>query len=170
MFWYPGEILYNLTRSPRALPGSAFHKSLELDRAMLAGEVNRSLAHTLVASKGGALPHAPAGITAEQIRLSRRIAQGGFSGVMSADAGEDALQLQQAILRIALNLRRFDCGGIGRWWRVSSPSVAARIIDEQTMRARLTARGIPERLYIQIGDDEAVVNARPGATLVPVGR
>src|SRR5579859_384094 len=97
-------------RCPRTLPGRAFHKALVLDRAMLAREVNGSLARTLVAAKVGALPHTPAGITAQQIRVACRIAQGGFACVMSADAGEDALQLQQAVLRIVLNLRRIDCG------------------------------------------------------------
>src|SRR6266568_4921483 len=34
------QILQNFLRSPLALPGSAFHKALELDRAMFAREVN----------------------------------------------------------------------------------------------------------------------------------
>src|SRR5690349_15781786 len=98
---------------------------------MLAREVNRSLAHSLVTAKRGALPYAPAGVTTQKMGVACGIAQGGFAGIMSADTGEDALQLQQAVSRIALNLRRVGCGGIGRRWRVSSPSVAARIIDEQ---------------------------------------
>src|SRR5579859_1169990 len=138
-------------RCPRTLPGRAFHKALILFRSMLAREVNGSLARALVAAKVGALAHTPAGITAQKMRVACRIAQGGFAGVMSADAREDTFQLQQEVLRIVLNLRRIGCGGIGCRGRVSSPSVAACIINEQTMRAGLAGGGVPERLYIQVG-------------------
>src|SRR5258708_6860325 len=125
------HILHNLPSSPRALSGCAFHKPLELDRAMFARKVNGSLAHALVAAKVGVLPHAPAGVAAQKIRVAGGIAQGRLAGVMSADAWEDRFQLLQAVAGIALNVRRVIRRGIGRRGRICSSSVSARIIDKQ---------------------------------------
>ena len=54
--------LHSLLSGTRALPGSAFHKALELDRAMLAREVDWPLARTLVAAEVSVLPDTPAGV------------------------------------------------------------------------------------------------------------
>src|ERR1700680_404460 len=108
------HILYNLPRGPRSLSGCAFHKALELDRAMFAREVNGSLAHTFVAAEVGVLPDTPAGVAAQKIGVARGVAQRGPAGVMSTDAGEDTLQLLQAVVSIVLDVRRVDSGGIGR--------------------------------------------------------
>jgi hypothetical protein len=107
MFRYPAHILRNLTRCSHTLPCSAFHKALELDRAMFAREVNRSLAHALVAAEMCALSHLPARVTAEKIGVARGVAQGDPASVMSADTWEDTLQLQQAVSRITLDVRGF---------------------------------------------------------------
>src|SRR5438270_13773410 len=61
------QILHNFVCGPLALPGCAFHKALELDRAMFAREVDGSLAHALVAAEVGALSHPPAGVAAQKI-------------------------------------------------------------------------------------------------------
>ncbi len=100
------HILHNLPSGPRALSGCAFHKALELDRAMFARKVNGSLAHALVAAEVGVLPHAPAGVAAEKIRVTGGVAQRRLAGVMSADAREDILQLLQAVAGIALKSPR----------------------------------------------------------------
>src|SRR5712692_7588525 len=123
------QILQNFLRSPLALPGSAFHKALELDRAMFAREVNGSLARALVAAEVGILPDAPARVTAQKIGVARGVAQRGSAGVVGADTREDTLQLQQAVLGIALDVRGVIDSGIGRRWRISGSSLPARIID-----------------------------------------
>src|SRR5260370_8653026 len=64
------QILQNFLRSPLALPGSAFHKALELDRAMFARAVNGSLARALVAAEVGILPDPPARVPAPKIRVA----------------------------------------------------------------------------------------------------
>src|SRR6266568_289273 len=94
------QILQNFLRSPLALPGSAFHKALELDRAMFAREVNGSLAHALVAAEVGVLPDAPARVTAQKIRVAGGVAQRSPAGIVGADAREDTLQLLQAVVSV----------------------------------------------------------------------
>src|SRR5216684_7300482 len=126
------QILHNFPSSPRALPGSAFHKALELDRAMFARKVDRPLAHALVAAEVSVLPDTPAGVAAQKIRVAGGVAQRGPAGIVGADTREDTLQLLQAVLGIALDVRGVISSGIGRRWRISGPSLSARIIDEQT--------------------------------------
>src|ERR1700730_15925216 len=75
------QILHNLASGTRALPGSAFHKALELDRAMLARERDRPLARALVAAEVRVLPDTPAGVTAPKIGIARGIAQRGSAGI-----------------------------------------------------------------------------------------
>src|SRR5216683_7126753 len=77
-----GPLPQNLMRCPRALSGCAFHKALELDRAMFAREVNGSLAHALVAAEVSILPHAPAGVTAQKIGVAGRVAQRRPAGIV----------------------------------------------------------------------------------------
>src|SRR5260370_2624834 len=125
------QILHNLPSGTRALPGSAFHKALELDRAMFAREVDRPLARALVAAEVGVLSHTPAGVTAPKIGVAGGVAQRRLANVMSADAREHTLQLLQAVLRIALDARGVISSGIGRRWRISGSFMSARIIDEQ---------------------------------------
>src|SRR5258708_7579695 len=128
---------------------------------MFACEVNGSLAHALVAAESGVLSHLPAGVAAEKIGIARGVAQRG-------PAGEDVLQLLEAVASIALNDRRITDGGIGRWWCISGPSLPARIINKQSACACLTGGSVPERLNSQVRDDETVVSAGPRAILVPV--
>src|SRR5579864_9788938 len=103
---------------------------------MLAREVYRSLLCALVAAKVGVLTDAPAGVAAEQVGIARRVAQRCPAGVVRADAGENALQLLQAALRISLDV--LGVGGIWRCRREGRPSVPARIIDKQAVRTCLT--------------------------------
>src|SRR5260370_21008640 len=126
------QILHNLPSGTRALPGSAFHKALELNRAMFAREGDRPLAHALVAAEVSTLPDTPAGVAAQKIRVAGGVAQRGPAGIVGADTREDTLQLLQAGLVIALDFRGGISSGIGRRWRISGPSLPARIIDEQT--------------------------------------
>jgi hypothetical protein len=58
------HILHNLPSGTSTLPGCAFHKALELDRAMFAREVDRPLARSLVATEVSILPDPPARVTA----------------------------------------------------------------------------------------------------------
>lgn len=136
---------------------------------MFAREVDRPLACALVAGEVRVLPDTPAGVTAPQIGVAGGVAQGGPAGVVGADAGEDTLQLLQAVASIVLDVRRVDGRGIGRRGRVSGPSLPAGIIDEQPAGACLTTGSVPERLNIQVRNDEAVVSAGPGTIRVPVG-
>src|SRR5258708_10217133 len=126
------QILQNFPPSTLALPGSAFHKALELDRAMFAREVNGPLAHSLVAAEVGILPDAPARVTAQKIGVAGGVAQRRPAGIVGADTREDTLQLLQAVLGIALDVGGVISSGIGRRWRISGSSMSARIIDEQT--------------------------------------
>lgn len=162
-----------LPRGTRALLGRAFHKALELDGAMFAGEVDWPLARALVATKEGVLPNEPAGIAAKQVGIACRVTQRCLACIMGADAGENALELLQAALCVLLD-RCGDGGvsraGIWRRWPIRGAAVPARIIDEHPALALLTERGVPERLDIQVGNDESVVIARPGAVLIPVAR
>src|SRR5260370_35157053 len=79
------QILQNFLRSPLALPGSAFHKALELDRAMFAREVNGPLARALVAAEVGILPDAPARVTAQRIGRAGGEAQRPLARIARAD-------------------------------------------------------------------------------------
>src|SRR5947209_18370395 len=97
---------------------------------MLAREVYRPLAHTLVAAKEGVLPGAPACVAAEQIGVARRVAQGRSAGVMRADAGKDPLQLLQAALRVLLHTGGIGASRIRRRRPVGRAPVSACIIDE----------------------------------------
>src|SRR6266851_4457590 len=126
------QILHILPSGTRALPGCAFHKALELDRAMFAREVDRPLARALVAAEVRVLPDAPARVTAQKIGVAGGVAQCGPAGIVGADTREDTLQLLQAVLGIALDVGRVVGSGIGRRWRISGSSMSARIIDEQT--------------------------------------
>src|SRR5260370_21795616 len=126
------QILHNFPSGTRALPCCAFHKALELNRAMFAREGDRPLAHALVAAEVGALPHAPAGVAAEKIRVAGGVAQRGPAGIVGADTREDTLQLLQAVLGIALDVRRVIRRGICRRWPINGSSLSARIIDEQS--------------------------------------
>src|SRR5579864_7415265 len=97
---------------------------------MFAREGDRPLAHALVAAEVGALPHAPAGVAAQKIGVAGGVAQRRLADIVSADTREHTLQLLQAVLRIVLDVRRVGSRGIGRRWRISGPSLPARIIDE----------------------------------------
>src|SRR6266516_1152659 len=124
-------ILHNLPSRPCALSGRAFHKALELDRAMFARKMNGSLAHALVATKVGILSNTPAGVTAQKKRVAGGIAQRRLAGIVGADAREDRLQLLEAVLGILLKVWGVIRRGIGRRWRICSSSLSARIIDQQ---------------------------------------
>src|SRR5258707_7630238 len=108
------QILHNLPSGTRALPGSAFHKALELDRAMFAREIDRPLACALVAAEVSVLPDTPAGVAAQKIGVAGGVAQCRLADIVGADTREDTLQLLQAVLRIALDGRRVGSRGIGR--------------------------------------------------------
>src|SRR5579864_9157924 len=64
---------------------------------MFARKVNGSLAHALVAAKVGVLPHAPAGVAAQKIRVAGGVAQRRLAGIVGADAREDRLQLLKVL-------------------------------------------------------------------------
>src|SRR6266853_1158900 len=125
------HILHDLPSSPRTLSGCAFHKALELDRAMFARKVNGSLAHSFIATEVGILSNTPAGVTAKKKRVAGGIAQRRLAGIMGADAREDRLQLLEAVLGILLEVWGVISRGVGRRWRICGSSVSARIIDKQ---------------------------------------
>src|SRR5207245_4735910 len=106
-------ILHNLLSGTRALPGCAFHKALELDRAMFAREVDRPLAGALVAAEVSVLPDTPARVTAQKIGVAGGVAQRGPASVVGADTRQDTLQLMQAVLSIAPDVRGIISSGIG---------------------------------------------------------
>src|SRR5579885_1370588 len=87
---------------------------------------------------------------------------------MGADTGENALQLLQTVLSIKLDGRGVSSCGKSGWWCVSSPSVPACIVNEQAACASLIKRCVPERLNIQVCDDEAAMRMGPGAIFKPV--
>src|SRR5215471_13527105 len=64
------QILHNLLSGTGALPGSAFHKALELDRAMFAREVDPPLTHALVTTEMSVLPDTPARVATQKIGVS----------------------------------------------------------------------------------------------------
>ena len=109
-----GHLPHNLESRQRALPGRAFHIALELERAMFARKVNGSLAHALVAGETGILAYPPAGVAAQQIGVAGGIAERRLAGIVGADAGEDRLQLLQAVLDVLLELWEVIRRGIGR--------------------------------------------------------
>ncbi len=88
---------------------------------MFARKVNRSLAHALVAAEAGILSHPPAGVTAQQKRVAGGVAQGRSARIVGADAGEDRLQLLEAVLGILLEVWEVSSRGIGRRWRIVPP-------------------------------------------------
>src|SRR5215467_285800 len=162
------HLLHNLPGRSRSLSGSAFHKALELDRAMFAREVNGPLPHALVSSEAGILPYTPARVTAQKVSVAGRIAQRHLACIVGADARKDKLQLLQAVLGILLQIWEVRIRRIGRRWRICSSSVSACIVDQQPIWAGLTTGSVPERLNIQVRDDKAIVRVRPGAILVPI--
>src|SRR5260370_35435574 len=89
------HILHNLPSGTRALPGCAFHKALELDRAMFAREGDRPLAHALVAAEASVLPDTPARETAQRLGVGGGVAQRGLAGIGVPDPSEDTPQLLQ---------------------------------------------------------------------------
>src|SRR6266699_6737121 len=95
-------ILQNLLCHMSPLSCRSLHKALRLNGTMLAREMNRPLAHSLIASEERILSYAPARIAPSQKRVSGRIAQGCNPRVVSADAGKDLLQTLKTVLRIAL--------------------------------------------------------------------
>src|SRR5260370_42238732 len=76
------QILHNLPSGTCALPGCAFHKALELDRAMFAREGDRPLAHAFVAAKVRELPDTPARVTTPKIKVARVVAQISPAGIV----------------------------------------------------------------------------------------
>src|SRR5260370_26665676 len=99
---------------------------------MVGREGDWSVARALVAAEVSSFPDTQARVTAPEIGVVGGVAQRRLANVMSADAGEDRLQLLQAVLRIALDVRRVISSGIGRQWRISGSFMSACIIDEQT--------------------------------------
>src|SRR5713101_5432763 len=106
------QILHHLPSGTGALPGSAFHKALELDRAMFAREVDRPLVGALIAAEVSVLPDTPACVTAQKIGVAGGVAQRGPASVVGADTRQDTLQLLQAVLDIALDGRGIIGSGI----------------------------------------------------------
>src|SRR5258706_2179872 len=162
------QVLHNLASGTRALSGRAFHVTLELDGTMLARKVHGALPHAFVAADARILPDAPARVTALKIGVAGGIAERRPAGIVSTDTREDALQLLQAVLGIALDGRGVFGGGIRRRRRKCGPAMSARVIDEQPARAGSSNGGVPERLDVQICDDKATVRVRPGPRLEPV--
>src|SRR6266699_1313383 len=95
-------ILQNLLCHMSPLSCRSLHKALRLNGTMLAREMNRPLAHSLITSEECILSHEPARIAPAQERITRGIAQCRNPGVVSTDAGEDLLQSLKTVLRILL--------------------------------------------------------------------
>ena len=110
------QIVHNLSSGTGALPGSAFHKALELYRAMFAREVDRPLARALVTAEVSVLPNTPARVTAQKIGVASGVAQRGPASVVCTDTRKDTLQLLQAVLSIVLDVRGVISSGIGCRW------------------------------------------------------
>src|SRR5260370_26201142 len=132
------QLLHNLPSGTRALPVCAFHKALELDRAMFAREGDRPLAHALVAAEVSVLPDTPARVTSQKIGVAGGVAQRGLAGIVGADTRKETLQLLQAVLVIALVVWGATSRRICRRWRKCNSSVSARIIAKQPTRAGVT--------------------------------
>src|SRR4029077_13940807 len=92
-------IAQDLVRGAGAFFGSALHVALEVDRAMLTGEmalaVREWLACLLVAAELGVLAHFPEGIGAEQIGVAEGIVHGCPAVPERCDAREHPLELSQ---------------------------------------------------------------------------
>src|SRR5947209_8755525 len=125
------QILHNLPSGACTLPGPAFHKALELDRAMFAREGDRPLARTLVAAEVRVLPDTPARVTAQKRGVAGGVAQRRPAGVVGADPREDTLQLLQAVLGITLDVFGVSSCGIGSRWRIRGSSMSTGIINKQ---------------------------------------
>src|SRR6266852_6974079 len=103
-------VLQNFSCYTGTFACAALHKALPASRAVLACEVDRPLANSLVTTKEGILPHAPARVASEKIGIARGVTQCCLSCVVSADARKDALQLLKAILSILLDFFRLGHG------------------------------------------------------------
>src|SRR5262249_5147427 len=85
----------DLARGARAPSGAAFHEALAVGRAVLAREVAPALAGALVARERGVLPHLPARVAAEQVRVAPRRAQRRAPVPERCDARPHLLELRE---------------------------------------------------------------------------
>src|SRR5947209_17793620 len=110
---YSPIILHNFACRPYTLACATLHKALPVGGTVLAREMYRPLAHPFVATKERVLPHLPARVASQQVRITRRVAQGCLASIVSADAREDTLQLLQTALSVVLDLLGSSSGCIG---------------------------------------------------------
>src|SRR5919201_1069206 len=159
------QVREDLVRGAHPFGGAALHEALEVLRAVLAGEVDVSLPHLLVAAEARVLTRLPVRVREEEVRIGKRRRQHRLAVPLLRDAGKDRLQLLQELLRERRHLRI----GCVRRVRVRLPErlgdVRARIFDEDAGRARLPARDVPAALEREIAVDRAGT-----AVLVPDAR
>src|SRR5579884_3558393 len=101
-FIYVVEYLLGGTRS---FFGPPFHEALEVDGAMLAGEVDVALADALIATEEGILAHKPARVAAEEVGIACWIAERSDAVVLGGGTGPDFLKLLQEVSGILLDQR-----------------------------------------------------------------
>ena len=95
----------DLIRRTGAFHCGAFHKALEIDGAVFAGEVAGPF--TLDTSKRCVLSFFPIGVGAQQIGTAKWRVESRPAVPELCDAGEDRLQLTQELPRIRMHDRRF---------------------------------------------------------------
>src|SRR5262249_38896854 len=97
----------DLIRRTGAFHCGTFHKALEIDGAVFAGEVAVAGPFTLDTSKRCVLSSFPIGVGAQQIGTAEWRVEGGPAVPELRDAGKDRLQLTQELPRIRMHHRRF---------------------------------------------------------------
>src|SRR5215831_15897544 len=97
----------DLVRRAGAFHCGAFHKALEIDGAVFAGEVAVAGPFTLDTSKPRVLSFFPIGVGAQQIGTAEWRVESRPAVPELRDAGEDRLQLTQELQRIRMHDRRF---------------------------------------------------------------
>src|ERR1051326_7038031 len=90
----------DLLGRPRALLRAPFHEALEVDRAVLAGEVDVALADALVAAEARVLAGRPARVAAQQVRVAPRGADRRAARPLFRGARPHRLELGEELLDV----------------------------------------------------------------------
>src|SRR5260370_30704212 len=132
------EVVDDLVRGPRALLRASFHEALEVDGAMLAGEMALSggrvrLPRLLVATELRVLADLPVGVRAEEERIGERDVERGAAVPLRSDAREDRLDLGQE----RLGELGHEAGVLGMTVGGRQRPAAPCVVDQGARRAAL---------------------------------
>jgi len=76
---------------------SSFHKALEVDRTVFTREMDITLASLFITAEERILSDQPARVASKEIRITRRITEGGRSRIKCRCARPDLLQLLEEV-------------------------------------------------------------------------